>query len=335
MQSNVSVLSSYRQVRRISRRSGSNFYRSFMLLPRPKREAMCALYAFARTTDDLGDCGEPVALRTRWLDWWRRTAALNLIGDRPLDHVELPDGLLPGGAEGSTEGWPVDLHRRACEILPALRDASARYSIPTRYLLEIVDGVLADQQKTRFDTYEQVEHYCYLVASAVGLACLHIWEFEGPLPTAAAIDCGLAFQLTNILRDVAEDAERGRIYLPRQHYEQHGMSEDDLLVPRADDRLRCLMADEIERAERLFASGWNVWDSLHEDGRPMFSMMWRTYRKLLARIAADPGAVVSRRVRLSTSEKLGIVSRHFFPPMFRRLPVPPLELGHSTANSSS
>ncbi len=137
---------------------------------------------------------------------------------------------------------------RANEILPALRDASRRYKIPSRYLLEIVDGVLADQQKTRFDTYEQVEHYCYLVASAVGLACLHIWEFDDPLPTAAAIDCGLAFQLTNILRDVVEDADRGRIYLPRQHYEQHGLSEDDLLVPRSDDRLRCLLIDEIRRA---------------------------------------------------------------------------------------
>ena len=187
----------------------------------------------------------------------------------------------------------------------------------------------ADQQKTRFDTYEQVEHYCYLVASAVGLACLHIWEFEDPLPTAAAIDCGLAFQLTNILRDVVEDAGRGRIYLPRQHYEQHGLSEDDLLAPRGDDRLRCLVMDEVGRAKNLFDSGWQVWDSLHPDGKPMFSMMWRTYRKLLDRIAEDPGSIAVRRVSLSTGEKFGLVSRHFFPPMFRRLPVPPLELGDS------
>jgi len=335
MTSPISVSASYRQTRRISRRSGSNFYRSFWLLPRPKREAMCALYAFARTTDDLGDCAQPVALRTRWLDWWRQTAALNLIGDRPLEQVVLPEGLLPEGSGKSTKGWPVDLHDRAKGIIPALRDASRRYNIPARYLLEIVDGVLADQQKTRFDTYEQVEHYCYLVASAVGLACLHIWEFDEPLPTAAAIDCGLAFQLTNILRDVVEDAKRGRIYLPRQHYEQHGLSEDDLLVPRSDDRLRCLLFDEIRRAEKLFDSGWQVWDSLHADGRPMFSMMWRTYRKLLDRIAEDPGSVVVRRVRLSTGEKLGLLSQHFFPPMFRHLPVPPLELGTSSADSSA
>lgn len=292
---------------------------------------MCALYAFARTTDDLGDCVEPAALRTRWLDWWRQAAALNLIGDGPLEHVVLPDGLLPSGSSRTTSGWPIDLYRRATEILPALRDTSRRYDIPTRYMLEIVDGVLADQQKTRFDTYEQVEHYCYLVASAVGLACLHIWGFEEPLPESAAIDCGIAFQLTNILRDVAEDAERGRIYLPRQHYEKHGLGEDDLLAPRGDDRFCCLVLDEVERARKLFDSGWQVWDSLDGDGRPMFSMMWRTYRKLLDRIAANPGSVIERRVRLSTGEQLGLVSRHFFPPMFRRLPVPPIEMGHRDA----
>ena len=322
----ISVAASYRCVRRISRRSGSNFYRSFWLLPRAKREAMCALYAFARVTDDLGDCDEPAVLRTQWLSWWRQATAMNLIGNGPLDRVVFPSGVLSVAQRG-TRGWPIDLHRRAEEILPALRDATQRYSIPSRYLLEIVDGVLADQQKTRFDTYEQVEHYCYLVASAVGLACLHIWEFEEPLPTAAAIDCGLAFQLTNILRDIAEDARRGRIYLPRQHYEQHGLGEDDLLTPRPDDRLRCLIVDEIARAQRLYDSGWQVWDSLHRDGRPMFSMIWRTYRRLLDRIAEDPGAVLVRRVRLTTGEQLGLAWRHYCPPLFRGLPVPPKEVG--------
>jgi phytoene synthase len=324
MNNDVSVSASYRQVRRICRRSGSNFYRSFWLLPKPKREAMCALYAFTRTTDDLGDCDEPAALRTRWLDWWRRTTAMNLIGEGPLERVVMPDGLNANSISAPSQ--PLDLRRRAFEVLPALRHASQRYQIPSRYMLEIVDGVIADQQKTRFDTYEQVEHYCYLVASAVGLACLHIWEFEEPLPNSAAIDCGLAFQLTNILRDVAEDARRGRIYLPRQHYEQHGLSEDDLLSPRRDDRLVCLMRDEIERAKKLYDSGWRVWDSLDPDGRPMFSMMWRTYRKLLARIEEDPGSVAVRRIGLTPYEKFGIVSQHFVSPMFRRLPVPPNEV---------
>ena len=287
---------------------------------------MCALYAFARTTDDLGDCHEPRALRTHWLDWWRRTAEINLIGDRPLLHVTLPDGLIPAGSNTNTKDWPVDLHRRANEIMPALNDTVLRYGIPSRYFLEIVDGVVADQHKTRFDTYEQVEHYCYLVASAVGLACLHIWGFDEPIPNAAAVDCGLAFQLTNILRDILEDADRGRIYLPRQHYEQHGLSEDDLLAPRPDDRLKCLVLDEAKRARTLFSSGWPVWEALHRDGRPMFSMIWRTYSKLLDRIVEDPGTVAVRRVGLRTREKVGLVTQHFIPFLFDRLPVPPQEL---------
>lgn len=282
---------------------------------------MCALYAFARITDDIGDCNEPAALRTRWLDWWRQTTALNLITDKPKDEV-----LLAPGIPKSTADWPIDLVARARQIFPALHDTVNRFRIPSRYLLEIVDGVLADQQKTRFDTYEQLEHYCYLVASAVGLACLHIWEFDEPLPSEAAIDCGLAFQLTNILRDISEDARRGRIYLPRQHFSQHGLAEDDLLRPRADDRLACLVEDEIRRAKVLYASGWRVWESLGPDGRPMFSMMWRTYRKLLDRIADDPRAVATKRIRLSRKERMGLVSQHFFPPLFRRLPVPPLEV---------
>lgn len=315
------IVNSYRSVRRISRRSGSSFYRSFWLLPRRKRRAMCALYAFARITDDIGDCSEPAALRTRWLDWWRQTTALNLISDAPADHVPLAPGLAD-----DTSDWPIDLVGHAREILPALRDTTWRFEIPSRYLLEIIDGVLADQQKTRFDTYEQLEHYCYLVASAVGLACLHIWEFRDPLPTQSAIDCGLAFQLTNILRDISEDARRGRIYLPRQHFAQHGLSEDDLLVPRPDDRLVCLIEDEIERARKLYASGWNVWEALDDDGRPMFSMMWRTYRKLLDRIAENPRAVVMKRVRLTTGERISLVSRHFLSPFYRRLAVPPSEI---------
>ncbi len=282
---------------------------------------MCALYSFARITDDIGDSSEPVAIRTRSLTWWRQTVALNLIGEGRLDQPRLPET-----PSGGASGIPGDVPGDGPAILPALRDAAQRFQIPSRYLLEIIDGVLADQQKTRFDTFEQLEHYCYLVASAVGLACLHVWEFDSPLPRQRAIDCGLAFQLTNIIRDVSEDAQRGRIYLPRQHYEQHGLCEDDLLSPRGDDRLRCLIADEVRRAEALFDSSWDLWNSIHPDGRPMFSMMWRTYRRLLQRIAENPGGVVGRRIRLSHRDRIGLVSGHFIGPLFRRLPVPPLEI---------
>ncbi|WP_404305031.1 phytoene/squalene synthase family protein [Neorhodopirellula lusitana] len=325
---NHEVAASYAAVRRIARRSGSSFYRSFWLLPKDQRDAMSALYAFARITDDLGDCDEPVSIRRHWLGLWRQVTAMNLIGDpdQPMRLAPAIDGLSDASCQHLVE--------HAANIMPALRHAADRYSIPSRYLLEIVDGVLADQQKNRFDTFEQLEHYCYLVASAVGIACLHIWGFRSPLPLQSAVDCGLAFQLTNILRDVTEDAQRGRIYLPRQHYEQHGLDEDDLLHPRRDARLRCLIVDETRRAAELFDSGWQVWDSLEDSGRPMFSMIWRSYRSLLRRIAEDPDAIVSRRVSLGMRERLGIVSNHFVKPLYRRLPVPPVEVGEGQRSVS-
>ncbi len=314
------IAASYNAASKIARRSGSSFTRSFRLLPPGKREAMTVLYAFARISDDLGDCDEPATLRKAALLAWRQTTAVNLIA-RDGSDVVLPDELQTVRLDS------FDLTEITTSLMPALRHAVDRFSIPSRYLLEIIDGVLADQTKNRFDTFEQLEHYCYLVASAVGIACLHIWGFTSPLPMRAAVDCGLAFQLTNILRDVREDAARGRIYLPRQHYEQHGLSEDDLLHPRRDARLRCLIADEAVRAAALYDSGWGVFNSLCDDGRPMFSMMWRTYRRLLDNIAADPDAIVSGRVRLRTGERIGLVSRHLIGPLYRRLAVPPVEFG--------
>ncbi len=322
----ISISASYRMNRRIAKRSGSNFYRSFWLLPKPKRAAMYALYAFARTTDDLGDSAESVEVRTAQLEWWREVTRLNLADSKHPTEVDFPRLNHDHSGSGDLIFQDSYLRERARVIFPSLRDATKRYRIPSQYLLEIIDGVRADQQKTRFDTYEQVEHYCYLVASAVGLACLHIWEFDGELPLQAAIDCGIAFQLTNILRDVVEDAGRGRIYLPRQHYEFHGLCEEDLLKPRRDDRLRCLILDEVTRAEKLYVSGWQVWESLHPDGRAMFSMMWRTYRRLLDEIAKDPNQVISRRISVPRFEQTSLVLQHFVPFLYRRLAVPPSEV---------
>lgn len=319
----VTVSRSYRYAARVARGASSNFYRSFWLLPRRKRAAMHALYAFARVTDDLGDCDAPMIVRQQWLQWWRQATALALLTNDPNQPLPLPADHHTVEFGGT---YQPRLKTRAQQLLPALADAAQRFSIPPQHLLEIVDGVLADQKKTRFDTFEQLEHYCYLVASAVGLCCLHIWEFREPLPLAAAVDCGVAFQLTNILRDIREDAARGRIYLPRQHWQQHGLCEDDLLDLRGDDRLRCLVVEESQRAAKLFQSGWQIWDQIDADGQPMFSMMWRTYRRLLQRIQENPGAVANQRVRLSLGDRTDLLTSHFLPPLFKRLPVPPLEL---------
>ncbi len=143
-----------------------------------------ALYAFARVTDDIGDCPATSNLRRAWLQWWKQTTETNLMNHSLDDSIHMPSAAIEMLA-----ACPVPLQERAQQVLPALRDSVQRFDIPARYLLEIIDGVIADQNKTRFDTFEQLEHYCYLVASAVGLACLHIWQFTAPLPTRAAIDC--------------------------------------------------------------------------------------------------------------------------------------------------
>ena len=285
---------------------------------------MFALYSFARTTDDLGDSHDPMRIRTQRLEWWREATRINVptLAANPPTAIEFPT-VSPSMEGIITDG--LDLKHRAEVVFPSLRDTVARFKIPPHYFLEIIDGVMADQQKTRFDTYEQLEHYCYLVASAVGLACLHVWQFDGDLPLQAAIDCGIAFQLTNILRDIVEDSKRGRIYLPRQHFERHGLGEDDLLFPRKDDRLCCLILDEASRAEALYQSGWKVWEKLHPDGRRMFSMMWRTYRELLSQIQQDPMRVVTRRVTVPITRQANLAIHHFIPRLFAKLPVPPSE----------
>jgi len=177
--SSKTIAESYGQARRIARLSSSNFYRSFWLLPAAKRRAMDALYAFARVTDDLGDHHAPPDQRAAWLLWWRkRTKQALAIADAeegptsPRPASPAADLSSAGALDAPVPPLPSDLARSADRLLPALADAADRFAIPPQHLLEIIDGVLADQRKTRFDTFEQLEHYCYLVATAVGLCCL-------------------------------------------------------------------------------------------------------------------------------------------------------------------
>jgi phytoene synthase len=312
--STASLEHSYRYAARLARRSGSNFFRSFRLLPPAKRQAMYALYAFARQTDDMGDAergpGDLLAV-CRNLEAWRAITARALLS----------------GANGAPSTLPLHdcpepLQHVARQLLPALTDAVQRFEIPSQYLLDLVDGVLADQTHTRFQSFEQLEHYCYQVAASVGLACIHIWEYSPPLPQAVAIDCGVAFQLTNILRDVREDAARDRIYLPREFWTAAGVEEAEVLAARPTPGLLRAMAELGQRARSRYRAGWEVYHSLHSDGRPMFSMMWRTYRLLQCALDRDPNYGLSRRVRLSTPEKLRLLGSHCFSPWFRRLGSP-------------
>lgn len=258
----------YRACRSVARRAGSNFAWVEWLLPAPQRRGMQALYAFARRCDDLADGPQPVEVRRQALARWRRDLAAALAGH------------------------PTD------PILHALADTVTRFVVPPHLVWRIVDGVEMDLRHAGFATYAELRRYCEHVASAVGLACLAIWgcrEEEAILPAA---DCGVAFQLTNILRDLKEDAQRGRVYLPRDELARFGTAPIDFLGLSAPPGLEALVRFQCQRAAGLFEAGRRTETFLDPAPRRVFHLMWATYRALLARIERDPQVVLRQRVRL-------------------------------------
>ena len=279
---NAALHSSYSYCRRLTRRTAGNFYYSFLVLPREKREAMSALYAFSRLTDDLGDNDQPVEVRRAALKDWR--GAL----DRALD----------GAAEG--------------RVLPALVDTLRRYGFSPSYLHDLIDGVEMDLNRTTYQTFDELRDYCHKVASAVGLCCIHIWGFTNDAAFEPARQCGLAFQLTNILRDLKEDAAEGRVYLPQEDLERFGYSAQDLRQGVCNDRFHDLMRFEIARAERFYQEAADLERWLEPDGKTVFGAMTAIYRGLLGEIKRLDGDVFGRRVRLSAWRKLRIAGRWLF-----------------------
>ncbi len=275
----LTLAASYAHCQQIARRSASSFYYSFLLLPKRKRLAMCALYAFLRRTDDLGDNAEPVLARRAKLAAWRQSLAR--------------------AAQGEFDD----------PLLPALADTVARFEIPLGYLEAVIDGVEMDLETCRYETFEQLEAYCHRVASAVGLACLRIWGCSSAQAEPAARQCGLAFQMTNILRDLKEDAAQNRIYLPREDLDRFGYTEDDLRAGVRDERFRRLMRFEIERTEKFYAEAVKLERWLPADGRRVFGSMLAVYRALLAEIKRLDGDVLSSRIRLSRWRKMRIATR--------------------------
>lgn len=278
---------SYALCRRMARRSASNFYYSFFLLPRLKRQSMCALYAFLRRTDDLGDGAEPREVRRQALQQWKLALGKAVQGEF------------------------------ADPILPALIDTVTRCRIPLEHLLAAIEGVETDLDRTRYDSYAQLEEYCYRVASVVGLACIHIWGFRDAAALEPARQCGLAFQMTNILRDLKEDAARGRVYLPQEDLRRFEYSVADLENGVRDERFCSLMQFEIARTETLYDAAAELPRWLDPEGRRVFSAMTATYRGLLEKIKRLDGDVLSSRVRLSRWHKAQIATRSF---LFRSSP---------------
>jgi phytoene synthase len=270
---------SYDYCERLSRRAAGNFYPAFRVLPGPQRLAMCALYAFLRIADDLSDePGEPDAKR-RALSAWR------------------------AGLDAALRGQPSH------PVHPALHDTVTRHAIPRAYLDAALDGVEMDLAPVAYPTFAELRLYCYRVASVVGLACIHIWGFAGDEAKVHAESAGIAFQLTNILRDLGEDAGRGRVYLPAEDLERFGYEAERLGRGERDERFRALMRFEVERARGYYERAWPLVPLLRPAGRAVFLMMARTYRGLLDVIERRDYDVFSRRVRLSAWRKLWLAAR--------------------------
>lgn len=268
---------SYHHCESVARRRARNFYYSFLALPAPKRRAMCALYAFMRECDDLSDGDRASA---EGLRRWR-------------DHLD-------AALQGSVPPHPV---------WPAFLDTVSRYRIPAECLYGMIEGVSCDLEPRSFETFEQLYRYCYLVASVVGIATIHVFGFSDPRAPLLAERCGIAFQLTNILRDVREDALNGRVYLPREDMARFFVSPEMLAASSMSPELRNLLAFEAARARGYYEEAQPLIGMVEPDSRHALWALIEIYRRLLERIEQRDYQVLSGRVRLSAIEKTGIALR--------------------------
>ena len=272
---------SFRYCRRLTSRTAGNFGYAFWALPAEQRRAMDALYAFMRITDDIGDDPDlPMSTRLERLEQWQRDLEQAVAGNCPAHPV-----------------WPA--------VVEIIR----RYRIPTQRFEEVIAGVRLDQTPRTFATFAELSDYCYHVAGAVGLCCISIWGYHGDEAEQRAIDCGLAFQLTNILRDLGEDARLGRVYLPTEDLQRFGYSTSDLRQQVQNAEFRRLMAFETERAWSYYRKAERLLDDLEPAGRPVLRAMLQIYGGLLQQMEDRRFDVFSRRIRLPVWKKIAIAGR--------------------------
>jgi squalene synthase HpnC/squalene synthase HpnD len=271
---------SYVECRRVARASASNFYYAFFMLPQAKRDALCALYALMRLVDDVSDTVGSAADKQRGLARWR--AALD------------------AAAAGDVSSHP---------ILPAFADTIERFHIPPRYFHDLISGAEMDLTVSEYATFDRLREYCYRVAGTVGLTCLHVFGFDDPHAPDLAEKLGIAFQLTNILRDVQSDYEMGRVYLPLEDFAHFGVRHEALPNRKVTPEIRNLLEFEAARAWSFYHEGVELIPLVHADARAALWALARIYSSLLRRIEARGYDVFSERVRLSTPEKTGILLR--------------------------
>jgi len=289
---------------------------------------MYALYAFARITDDLsdGDLSDGDLSDGDLSDGNFGNAVQSPILKRSLldAWMQQTESIAIGSVRETAMGPEPARQFALSELLwPALRHTLQTYSIPKRLLVDIVRGVQMDLDHRPPKDWPELEDYCYHVASAVGLACTHIWQADKSMPERAAIDCGIAFQLTNILRDLATDARMGRIYLPLSELERFGIDSPQWLAGSPNGDLRGLIQAVGERTEKLYASGWDTIRYLPPASRRLFSLMWRYYHALLREVLRNDDQLwETPRMRIPRLVRARLAAQHFIAPWYWVLPSP-------------
>lgn len=259
--------------------SGSSFYYSFLFLPEEKRRAIIALYAFCREVDDAVDeCSDPALARVT-LAWWRKEV----------------DAIYQGNPQHP--------------VARALAEVRSQFPLPLEHLNEIIDGMEMDLERNRYPSLDALKEYCHRVAGVVGLLSARIFGYQDPRTLEYAAELGLAFQLTNIIRDVGEDARRDRIYLPLDEMERYGVSAADITSGRETNSLRQLMEFQIERALDCYRQALAKLPEVDRAAQRPGLVMAAIYRALLDEIRADGCRVLRQRVALTPVRKLWIASR--------------------------
>jgi phytoene synthase len=266
------VAASYTWCRDVARSRAKNFYYAFRVLDGPRRDALCAVYSFMRHCDDLAD--EPGATAEA-LEQWRSKLDAALAGATPVEPL-----------------WPGFVH------------AVQRYNIPPQYFYEMIDGVTSDISRTSIATFAELYRYCYQVASVAGLSLVHIFGYRSNEALVLAEKCGVGFQLTNILRDVAEDLGNGRIYLPLEDRERFQVGQI-----AATPEFFELMRFEAERAREYYEESRPLLGMVDPACSPSLWALIEIYWRLLRRIERCNYDVLSRRIRVPTIEKYWIMAR--------------------------
>ena len=260
-------------------KSGSSFYYSFLFLPPDKRRAITALYAFCREVDDVVDeCSDAGVARTT-LNWWRGQVA-EIYGGKPQHPVAL-----------------------------ALVPVAQQFNLAQEHLLEIIDGMEMDIDQPRYPDFKSLQLYCYRVASVVGLLSAEIFGYSDRRTLKYAHDLGIAFQLTNIIRDVGEDARRNRIYLPMDELRQFGVAAADILGARETENFHKLMAFQVERAQRYYRQALEHLPEADRKAQRAGLIMAAIYRATLDEVVASGCHVLKERISLGTGYKLWLAFR--------------------------